>query len=112
MEAAFPAHPGVPISKAVRASDFVFTSAYGPWHFGPSKIIFDDTGNILDDGTSIPVMPIPEQINRTTIGFISEALAVAGCTLGDVVSRECWLADPRDSVVAYKPPAAWAGHSG
>ena len=109
MEAAFPAHPGVPISKAVRAGDFVFTSAYGPWHFGPSKIIFDDAGNILDDGTSIQVMPIAEQIDRATIGFISEALAVAGCTLGDVVSRECWLADPRDSVVAYKPPAAWAG---
>ena len=30
MRQAWPAHPEVPISKAVRAGDFVFTSAYGP----------------------------------------------------------------------------------
>src|SRR5882724_400043 len=30
---AYPAHPEVPISKAVRAGDFVYTSAYGPWTF-------------------------------------------------------------------------------
>jgi enamine deaminase RidA (YjgF/YER057c/UK114 family) len=97
MKAAFPAHPEVPISKAVRAGDFVFTSAYGPWLFDPSKVVFDDAGNILDDGTSNQEMPITEQIDRT-IGYISEALAVAGCTLGDVVSCDCWLADPRDFV--------------
>jgi 2-iminobutanoate/2-iminopropanoate deaminase len=97
MKAAFPAHPEVPISKAVRAGDFVFTSAYGPWLFDPSKVVFDDAGNILDDGTSNQEMPIAEQIDRT-IGYISEALAVAGCTLGDVVSCDCWLADPRDFV--------------
>lgn len=97
MKVAFPAHPEVPISKAVRAGDFVFTSAYGPWPFDPSKVVFDHVGNILDDGTPNQKMPITEQIDRT-IGYISEALAVAGCTLGDVISCECWLADPRDFV--------------
>ena len=32
---AYPAHPAVPISQAVRAGDFVFTSAYGAWTFDP-----------------------------------------------------------------------------
>ena len=44
MRQAWPAHPEVPISKAVRAGDFVFTSAYGPWTFDPEKVVFDDDG--------------------------------------------------------------------
>ena len=47
----FPAHPEVPISKAVRAGDFVFTSAYGPWLFDPERVVFDAAGHMLDDGT-------------------------------------------------------------
>ena len=38
MRQAWPAHPEVPISKAVRAGDFVFTSAYGPWTFDPALV--------------------------------------------------------------------------
>ena len=41
MKIAYPAHPEVPISKAVRAGDFVFTSAYGPWTFDPANVSFD-----------------------------------------------------------------------
>ena len=95
---AFPAHPEVPISKAVRAGDFVFTSAYGPWVFDPAKVVFDAEGAIVDDGTPHQDMPIAEQIHKT-IGFIEAALAVAGCGLDDVVSTECWLTDPRDFAV-------------
>ena len=97
---AFPAHPEVPISKAVRAGDFVFTSAYGPWTFDPAKVTYADDGTVLDDGTAKANqdMPIAEQIHKT-FAFIKEALAVAGCTLDDVVSTECWLTDPRDFVV-------------
>jgi hypothetical protein len=36
-----PAHPEAPISKAIRAGDFVFASACGPWLFDPKRVIFD-----------------------------------------------------------------------
>jgi enamine deaminase RidA (YjgF/YER057c/UK114 family) len=93
----FPAHPEVPISKAVRAGDFVFTSAYGPWTFDPLKVVFDEAGNVIDDGSVHKNVPFEEQVHLT-FGFIREALDVAGCSLEDVVSCECWLADARDFV--------------
>ena len=95
---AFPAHPEVPISKAVRAGDFVFTSAYGPWTFDPTKVTYAEDGTVLDDGTGHHDVPIAEQIHKT-FDFVKAALAVAGCTLDDVVSSECWLSDPREFVV-------------
>jgi enamine deaminase RidA (YjgF/YER057c/UK114 family) len=94
---AYPAHPEVPISKAVRAGDFVFTSAYGPWTFDPAKVVFDDDGNIIDDGAGRKGVPFDEQVHLT-IGFVREALAVAGCTLDDVVDCQAWLSDARDFV--------------
>jgi len=97
MKQAFQADHAVPISKAVRAGDFVFTSAYGPWLFNPVNVTFDEAGNIIDDGTGNQAMPFEEQVHRT-FDFVKEALAVAGCTLDDVVNCECWLTDPRDFV--------------
>jgi enamine deaminase RidA (YjgF/YER057c/UK114 family) len=94
---AFPAHPEVPISKAIRAGDFVFTSAYGPWTFDPKKVTFDAKGDVLDDGTGKRDVPFDEQVHLT-FGFAREALAVAGCTFDDVVDCQCWLADARDFV--------------
>ena len=94
---AYPAHPEVPISKAVRAGDFVFTSAYGPWTFDPLKVVFDAEGHIIDDGTGEKDVPFDEQVHRT-FGFVREALAAAGCTLDDVVDCQCWLSDARDFV--------------
>jgi 2-iminobutanoate/2-iminopropanoate deaminase len=92
---AYPAHPEVPISRAVRAGDFVFTSAYGPWTFDPARVVFDAEGQIADDGTGLKDMPFDQQVHKT-FRFIREALAVAGCELGDVVECQCWLTDPRD----------------
>ena len=97
MKQAFQADHAVPISKAIRAGDFVFTSAYGPWLFDPRDLTFDDAGNILDDGTAKGSMGFEDQVHLT-FGFIKEALAVAGCTLDDVVNCECWITDPRDFV--------------
>jgi enamine deaminase RidA (YjgF/YER057c/UK114 family) len=94
---AVPAHPEVPISKAVRAGDFVFTSAYGPWTFDPTKVSFDEAGRILDDGTGNQSMPFDEQVHRT-FDFVKAALASLECGLDDVVSCECWLSDARDFV--------------
>jgi 2-iminobutanoate/2-iminopropanoate deaminase len=97
MKIAVPAHPEVPISKAVRAGDMVYTSAYGPWTFDPKAVSFDAEGNVVDDGTPRQDMPIEEQIHRT-FDFIKDALASLDCELADVVSCECWLTDPRDFV--------------
>ena len=94
---AFPAHPEVPISKAVRAGDFVFTSAYGPWTFDPLKVVFDAQGRITDDGTGRRDVPFDEQVHLTFTA-IREALAAAGATLDDVVDCQVWLADARDFV--------------
>ena len=97
MRQAWPAHPEVPISQAVRAGDLVLTSAYGPWTFDPAKVVFDDAGEIVDDGSGLMAMPFAEQVHRT-VGYVQAALATAGCTLADVVKCECWLADARDFV--------------
>jgi len=93
----FPAHPEVPISQAVRAGDFVFTSAYGPWLFDPQKVSFDTEENVVDDGSGKVDMPFTDQVH-STIGLISQALAAAGCELGDVVDCQVWLARARDFV--------------
>jgi len=95
MKRCYPAHPEVPISKTVRAGDFVFTSAYGPWIFDPEKVTFDADGNVIDDGTGNRDMPFEEQVHKT-FAFINEALALEKCTFPDVVKCQCWLADPRD----------------
>ncbi len=95
MKRAHPAHHAVPISKTVRAGDFVFTSAYGPWVFDPADVVYDGQGNILGDGTGNDSMPFEEQVHRT-FGFIKEALALEKCAFEDVVKSECWLTDARD----------------
>jgi enamine deaminase RidA (YjgF/YER057c/UK114 family) len=97
MKQAFPIDHAVPISKAVRAGDFVFTSAFGAWTFDPRNITYDAAGNPVTDGTGNQDMPFEEQVHRT-FDFIKAALAVADCTLDDVVSCECWLTDARDFV--------------
>lgn len=94
---AYPGQPTVPLSKAVRAGDFVFTSAYGPWTFDPRQVTFDAAGAILDDGTGHRDVPFDDQV-RLTFGFIKDALAVAGASLDDVVDCQCWLADVRHFV--------------
>jgi len=58
-------------------------------------VVFDEVGNMLDDGTGNLKMPFEEQVHRT-FGFIKDALTLENCTLADVVKCECWLTDPRD----------------
>jgi 2-iminobutanoate/2-iminopropanoate deaminase len=101
MKQSFPASHAVPISKAVRAGDFVFTSAFGPWLFNPADLTYADDGKVLADGSGKEDMPFEEQVHAT-FGFISSALEVAGCDLSDVVQMDCWLADPRDFMAFNK----------
>jgi 2-iminobutanoate/2-iminopropanoate deaminase len=94
---AFPGAPQVPISKAVRAGDFVFTSAYGGHLFDPVDVTFDAEGRVLSDGSGLEQVAFEKQVHAC-FGFLKEALAVAGCTLADVVDCQCWLSDARDFV--------------
>ena len=90
---AHPAHPEVPISKAIRAGDFVFTSAYGPWTFDPTKVEFDAQGRIVADGTGHKDMPFDEQVHRTfVVTFRRSTIAKA---MGRCLQRstELWARD-------------------
>jgi enamine deaminase RidA (YjgF/YER057c/UK114 family) len=94
---AYPAYPEVPISRAIRAGDFVFTSAHGPWRFVPKEVTFDSNGRVVDDGAGRSNTSFDEQVHLT-FGYVKAALAAADCTLDDVVDCQVWLADPRDFV--------------
>jgi 2-iminobutanoate/2-iminopropanoate deaminase len=69
----------IPLSKAIRAGDFVFASGQVP---------FDAEGNIVT-GTI-------EEETRASLDSLSRVLAEAGCTLSDVVKVTGWLKDAGD----------------
>ena len=73
----------VPLSPAVRAGDFVFVSGQVP---------VGTDGNIVEGG----IGPETEQVIRN----IESALALADCTLADVVKTTVWLRD-RDDFAAF-----------
>lgn len=73
-----------PISRAVRAGDFVFTSALG------DRVRTPETDRIeLGDAAF-------EREAQGTFREIVDALALAGATLADVVDCQVWLRDPAD----------------
>jgi reactive intermediate/imine deaminase len=71
-------HP-MPLSKAIRAGDWVFVSG---------QTAIDATGAVLAGG-------IEAQTRRVLEG-IRAVLEDAGSNLGEVVKTTVWLADPRD----------------
>jgi 2-iminobutanoate/2-iminopropanoate deaminase len=71
---------GFPISRAVRAGDFVITAAFGDHAFRPEDV---RQRSFADEV-------------RGTIHTVEGALALAECTLADVVDVQVWLRDPRD----------------
>ncbi len=87
--------PGFPISMAVRAGDFVFTSAQGDHGFDPAKVTYDANGLVLSDGNDLPPRTVAEE-TRHTLRLIDASLREAGCALADVVDTSVWLRDPRD----------------
>jgi reactive intermediate/imine deaminase len=68
-----------PLSPATRAGDFVFVSGQVPT---------DDQGQVIAGGI--------EAQTRRVFERLSEALALAGCTLADVCKVSVWLDDARD----------------
>jgi reactive intermediate/imine deaminase len=69
----------MPLSKAVRAGDWVFVS-------GVTAI--DKLGQVLNGGI--------EEQTRQVLQTIRGVLEVAGCEMSDVVKTTVWLEDPRD----------------
>jgi reactive intermediate/imine deaminase len=69
----------MPLSKAVRAGDWVFVS-------GVTAI--DKLGQVLNAGI--------EEQTRQVLQTIRGVLESAGCEMSDVVKTTVWLEDPRD----------------
>jgi reactive intermediate/imine deaminase len=69
----------MPLSKAVRAGDWVFVS-------GITAI--DKSGQVLNAGI--------EEQTRQVLQTIRGVLESAGCEMSDVVKATVWLEDPRD----------------
>ena len=69
----------LPRSVATKVGGFVFVGG---------QVARDDTGNLIAGGI--------EAQTRQTISNVAQALALAGCTLEDVVKTMVWLDDARD----------------
>src|SRR5262245_38147822 len=95
LKVAYGSEPGFPISLAMRAGDFVFTSAQGDHGCNPADVVYDEKGLVVSDGNKLPPRSMAEE-TRTTLRNIEASLAEAGCTLEDVVDTSVWLRDPRD----------------
>ena len=80
----------VPLSPAVRAGDFVFVSGQVP---------MGADGDVVPGG----IGPETDQV----ISNITKVLALADCTLSDVVKTTVWLRD-RDDFAGFN--AAYAKH--
>jgi enamine deaminase RidA (YjgF/YER057c/UK114 family) len=87
--------PGFPISLAMRAGDFVFTSAQGDHEFDPANVVYDERGLVISDGNTLPPRSVGDE-TRSALRNLEKALKQAGCTLEDVVDTSVWLRDPRD----------------
>ena len=69
----------LPFSPAVTAGPFVFVSG---------QVAMGDNGELVPGGI--------EAQTRQTLKNVEKALALAGCTLKDVVKSTVWLDDARD----------------
>ena len=69
----------LPFSPAVMAGPFVFVSG---------QVAMGDNGELVPGGI--------EAQTRQTLRNVEKALALAGCTLKDVVKSTVWLDDARD----------------
>jgi 2-iminobutanoate/2-iminopropanoate deaminase len=87
--------PPFPISRAVRAGDFVITCAVGDRVFAPEEALYDEHGRVASTGARLQNLTFAEEVHAT-FKALAESLALAGCTLADVIDCQVWLRDPRD----------------
>jgi 2-iminobutanoate/2-iminopropanoate deaminase len=91
----FPGDAPVPISLAVRAGDFFIVSGISDHYFGRDSAVYDEAGEMIDDGSGAQHRSIEEQ-TRGTLEELGRILERAGCSLDDVVDMIVWLKEPRD----------------
>jgi 2-iminobutanoate/2-iminopropanoate deaminase len=87
--------PPFPISRAVRAGDFVITCAVGDRVFTPEEALYDEYGRVVSTGARLQALTFAEEVHATS-KVLQDSLALAGCTLADVIDCQVWLRDPRD----------------
>jgi 2-iminobutanoate/2-iminopropanoate deaminase len=87
--------PPFPISRAVRAGDFVITCAMGDRVFTFDDALYDQHGRVVSTGARLQEVTFAEEVHGT-FNALQEALALADCTLADVVDCQVWLRDARD----------------
>jgi enamine deaminase RidA (YjgF/YER057c/UK114 family) len=87
--------PPFPISRAVRAGDFVITCAMGDRVFAPEEALYDERGRIVSTGARLQALTFAEEVHAT-LKAVEDSLALAGCTLADVIDCQVWLRDARD----------------
>jgi 2-iminobutanoate/2-iminopropanoate deaminase len=87
--------PPFPISRAVRAGDFVITCAVGDRVFSPEEALYDEHGRVVSTGARLQNLTFAEELHAT-FKALADSLALAGCTLADVIDCQVWLRDPRD----------------
>jgi 2-iminobutanoate/2-iminopropanoate deaminase len=87
--------PPFPISRAVRAGDFVITCAMGDRVFTPEEALYDEHGRVVSTGARLKGLTFGEEVHGT-FKALQESLALAGCTLADVIDCQVWLRDARD----------------
>jgi enamine deaminase RidA (YjgF/YER057c/UK114 family) len=87
--------PPFPISRAVRAGDFVITCAMGDRVFTFEETRYDERGRVVSSGARLQEVTFAEEVHGT-FKELAEALALAGCTLADVIDCQVWLRDARD----------------
>jgi 2-iminobutanoate/2-iminopropanoate deaminase len=84
-----------PISRAVRAGDFVFTSAFGCYIPEHDDQVFTSEGIPLSTGKHRKSHSFADEV-QGSFEMLSEALKLANCQLSDVVDCQVWLKDARD----------------
>lgn len=84
-----------PISPAVRAGDFVLTSAFPGYMPEHDDQVFTAEGSPLSTGKSRNSRSFAEEVHACFKRLIN-VLALADCKLTDVVDCQVWLKDPRD----------------
>ena len=84
-----------PISPAVRAGDFVITSAFPCYMPKHDDQVFTAEGIPLSIGKYRNALSFADEVHGCFKRLI-EVLGLADCTLSDVVDCQVWLKDPRD----------------
>jgi 2-iminobutanoate/2-iminopropanoate deaminase len=63
--------------------------------FTPEEALYDEHGRVVSSGAHLKDLTFAEEVHGT-VKALRESLALAGCTLADVVDCQVWLRAARD----------------